>query len=573
MVKDKLKEVPHHPGCYIYKNKNNEIIYIGKAKDLRKRMSSYFRPVNNLKTSKLVSEIADFEYILTNSELESLILENKLIKKHSPKYNILLKDDKTYPFIVLTDEKHPRLIKSRSKKIKGTYYGPFSSASFVNNIISYINNHTSLRKCKSIPKQKCIYYDLNLCYAPCIKQGVNSKESVEEVKSLLANDFSKLKKSLVESRNKASNRLEFEEANEYQTLLTQIDEFRVGQVVEMNNHKDFYALDYYKTDDWISLVLLEIVDGIIVNIKQTIIDYFNDEYEAIITYLFQELNVEDTYYMYCPNEELLSFINDIFITHEVKLKKQEREQIDQFMLINAHEYYKNNVDKATKKFFNQKTKGFESLLELSEDYLEYIEMYDISHTQGVNGVGVRITYQDGKKNNKLYRKYKLKTNHNGNDYEAMREVLTRRLSKLDDYVPNLIVVDGGYAHVKLVKEVVDLFNLKIKVIGLSKDEKHKTKAIVNESGQSLNLKTNTALYRFLFNMQEEVHRYAIDYHHLRQTKTMVGSKLDQIPGIGPKRKKKLIETFGDIEKIKQASDEELLEIVPKNIVDILKKEL
>ena len=155
----------------------------------------------------------------------------------------------------------------------------------------------------------------------------------------------------------------------------------------------------------------------------------------------------------------------------------------------------------------------------------------------------------------------------------MREVLTRRLSKLDDYVPNLIVVDGGYAHVKLVKEVVDSFNLKIKVIGLSKDEKHKTKAIVNESGQSLNLKTNTALYRFLFNMQEEVHRYAIDYHHLRQTKTMVGSKLDQIPGIGPKRKKKLIETFGDIEKIKQASDEELLEIVPKNIVDILKKEL
>lgn len=568
-LQDKLANLPHHPGCYLYKDKTGKIIYVGKAKDLYKRVHSYFRPVTNLKTMKLVSEINDLEYYLVNNELESLILENKLIKKHNPKYNILLKDDKTYPYIVLTKEEHPRLIKSRKKDIKGTYFGPFSSATFVNEIIDFINNQTQLRKCKSIPKKKCIYADLGLCYAPCINKNIDSKKYVEEVKDLLKNDFSKLKTKLIEARNTASDKLAFEQAQTYQTLLTQLDEFRVGQIVELNNHKDFYALDYYQTDDWISLVILEIVDGNIVNINQTLLDYFDDPYQSIISYIFQQYDIKQLHSLYCPDKELYTQLDELCVLTPISLTKAVKSQLEEFMHINAHEFFKNNVDKITKQFFNQKQTGFDSLNQLSDQYLEYIEMYDISHTQGTNGVGARIVYHDGKKAPKLYRKYRLKQDHHGNDLQAMEEVLTRRLSKLDDYIPDLIIMDGGIEQIKIAKQVLAKLNLAIKVIGLVKDHHHQTTAIINHQLKRKVLKANTPLYRFLYNMQEEVHRFAIDYHHQRQSSTMLTSILDQVPGIGPQRKRALLQKFGSIEKISQASIDELKTILPTPVIDNL----
>lgn len=569
-LKTKLQNLPHHPGCYLYKDKTGSIIYVGKAKDLYKRVHSYFRPVTNLKTMKLVSEINDLEYILTNSELECLILENKLIKKYTPKYNILLKDDKTYPYIVLTKEAHPRLIKSRRKNIKGYYYGPFSSATFVNEIIRYINNHTQLRKCNTIPKTKCIYYDLNLCYAPCIFPDVEPQTYIDEVKSLLNHDFSKLKSSLIASRDEASEKLEFEQAQVYQTLLEQLDEFKVGQIVELNNHKDFYAIDFYQTDDWISVVIIEIINGVISNINQTLLDYFEDPITSVISYLFQSYDFNTITSLYTPNQELYTSLRELLVLEDIHLTKSVKHQLDEFMVINAKEYYKNNVEKITKKYFHQPQVGFESLLNLGDRYYQYIEMYDISHTAGTNGVGARITYVDGKKAPKLYRKYKLKDDHQGNDFSAMAEVLNRRLTKLDDYIPDLIIMDGGYEQVKVALKIINNLGLDVKVIGLSKNDKHQTNAIVNDKGQSMRLKTNTPLYRFLYNMQEEVHRFVIDYHHKRQTTNMLTSQLDQIPGIGVKRKRELINKFSSIEEILNASDEELKTILPMGVITKLR---
>lgn len=567
-LKNRLKDVPHHPGCYIYYNINEDVIYVGKAKDLNKRMHSYFRANNNLKTTKLVNDIHDFSYYLTNSELESLILENKLIKKYNPKYNILLKDDKTYPYLVLTKEEHPRLIKSRSKTIKGHYYGPFSSARFVNEIINYINNHFKLRKCHKIPKKKCLYYDLNLCYGPCIHPEINSKKYVSEVKSLLENDFQKLKKQLIISREDASSKLEFEQAQIYQTLLEQIDQYKIGQIVELQAQKDFLAIDYYQSKDWLSIVILEINNGIITNIHQTIKDYFEDGLSAIISYLYQTIDLEQIENIYSPKQELVDNLKAIFTLNEIHLLKHEREKIDQFMFLNTHEYYKNNVDKITKKYFKQSHSGFEELEKLANTSLKYIEMYDISHTQGTNGVGARITYEYGKKNKNFYRKYRLKNNANGNDLLAMEEVLERRLKKLDDYKPNLIIMDGGFLQVKVCLKILDKLDIHdVKVIGLSKNNKHQTNAIINQYGESYQLKKNSSLYRFLFEMQEEVHRFVIDYHHKRQTNELLSSELDQIKGIGPKRKRQIIEKFFSIEEIVKASDEELKNLMPQRVID------
>lgn len=570
-IKERLKTVPHHPGCYLYYNAKGDIIYVGKAKDLNKRMHSYFRPNNNLKTTKLVSEINDFSYYLTNSELECLILENKLIKKYNPKYNILLKDDKTYPYIVLTKEEHPRLIKSRSKNINGYYYGPFSSASFVNEIINYINNHSKLRKCRTIPKKKCIYADLNLCYAPCINPDIDPKAYIDEVKSLLDHDFKKLRTKLIASRDEASQKLEFEQAQIYQTLLVQIDEFKVGQIVELQSKKDFVALDFYQTDDWLSVVVVEVKEGIIVNIHQTILDYFEDGLSAIISYLYQILDFSTISSIYSPKTDLVENLQSIFTLSQVHLLKDEREKLDQFMNLNTHEYYKNNVEKITKKYFNQTSSGFDELQKLSDKPLKYIEMYDISHTQGTNSVGARVTYEYGKKNKNLYRKYRLKTDTHGNDYLAMEEVLTRRLSKMDDYHPDLIIMDGGYNQIKIALKVLDQLGIDdVKVIGLSKDNKHQTNAIVNSQGDSLKLKKSSSLYRFLYDIQEEVHRFAIDYHHKRQSNELLSSELDQIEGIGPKRKKQLIDQFGSLQEILNASDEQLLTIIPQSVIDNLR---
>ena len=567
---EKIKEVPSSPGCYIYFNKYDDIIYVGKAKNLKYRMSSYFNRVHNIKTSKLIEDIVRFEYLLTNNEMESLILENQLIKKYKPKYNILLKDDRTYPYMILTKETHPRLIKSRKKNLKGYYYGPFISEKFVTEMIKFINNNSKIRKCDILPKQKCIYYDLNLCYGPCIHEEIDDTIEISNIRKLLEDNFSGIKKLLKEQRNKKASLLEFEQAKIFQDLLYQIDEFKVGQSLDISFNKSFDAIGYYITEDWISLTILRIISGVVSNIHFNLVPYFGDCNQELLSQIYQyNLNFKIKY-IYLKNIELNEVVKNLFITEKINLNKKDEANLNNFLMLNAKEYYKNNVDMITKKYFSDRKKGFEKLLSLTEGNLKYIEMFDVSHSNGANTVGVRVTYVNGKKNRKYYRKYKIKQDTNGNDYKATQEILERRLNKIEDYIPNLIIVDGGIGLVRLAESLIQKRNLKIKVLGLIKDDKHTTKEIINSVGKRFKLNKKDDLYKFLYQMQEEVHRFAINYHKQSQTNSMLLSKLDSINGIGPVKKKLLLEKFGSFDKIKETENVELLKIINQKIIDKIK---
>ena len=559
-----IKKVPNNSGVYIYYDEEN-IIYVGKAKNLKKRMNSYLSINNkNTKTIHLIKNIKYFKFQITNTEQEALLLENKLIKKYNPKYNILLKDDKSYPYIILTKEKNPYILKSRSQEIKGHYYGPFTSASFVNEIIKFMQNHTSIRKCNPIPNKKCIYYDMNLCYAPCL--GNYEKKDIEYVKNLLNNDFVGLKKILKKEIEKASENLEFEIANKYNILLKQIDENRIKQIIELKDKGNFLAIHYYKNEGWLSIAICFFENGVLSNINCSLHNYYEDYYEEIVKYIYLNYELKNCLII---DDNLKKLLKDIIYFDEININKKQFEQIKDFLLNNAKEYYFNNVEKINKKYFEQRTTGFDELNKLSNKYLKIIEMFDISHTNGSNIVASKIVYENGKKNKKLYRKYNLKDINPGDDYEAMGQVIKRSLKKME-YMPDLIIIDGGHQHVKTILPIIKNINKDIKVIGLVKNDKHQTKAIINEQLKEYNLKKNKKLYKFLYEIQEEVHRFAIDFHHLKQSKAMVNSFLDQIEGIGKIRKQKLYNKFGTLDNILNASEEELKEIIPLTVINKLK---
>ena len=559
-----IKKVPNNSGIYIYYDQEN-IIYVGKAKNLKKRMSNYLSINNkNSKTIHLIKSIKYFKFQITNTEQEALLLENKLIKKYNPKYNILLKDDKNYPYIVLTKEKNPYLLKSRNQEINGYYYGPFTSASFVNEIIKFINNHSSIRKCNPIPKKKCIYYDMNLCYAPCLNNY--NKNDIDYVKNLLNNDFIGLKKILKQEIKKAINKLEFEIANKYNILLKQIDENRIKQIIELKDKGNFIAIHYYKNEGWLVIVICQFENGVLNNINCSMHNYYDDYYDEIVKYIYLNFQLKNCLII---DEKLKNKLKDILYFDDVNINKNQKKQIEEFLLKNAKEYYINNIEKINKKYFEQKRTGFDELNNLSGKYLKVIEMFDISHTNGSNIVASKIVYENGKKNKKLYRKYNLKDVKPGDDYEAMREVITRSLEKKEKK-PDLIIVDGGRQHVKTILPIIKEKNPEIKLIGLVKNNKHQTKGIINEKLKEYDLSKNKKLYKFLYEMQEEVHRFAIDFHHLKQSKTMVNSFLDEIEGIGKVRKQKLYDKFKTLENILNASDEELKEIIPLKVINKLK---
>ncbi len=575
------QEVPDKPGCYIYYNDEGVIIYIGKAKNLKKRMSSYFNRVHNLKTTKLVSEIRDFKYIVTTNERESLILERNLIKEHMPRYNVMLKDDKSYPYIVITNEEHPRILKVRDRKYKGTYFGPYPSASFVNEVIRIINRNTKLRKCHKLPADTCVYYHLNQCYGPCIKQF--SKEEIKEYKNqvsdLLKNEMRGLTNLIKHQMGVYAENLDFEQAQELKVILEQITNFKQRQAIDIDGQKTFDVVEVYKDKNWISIAIINIVDGIVHNINTSIHSYVEDYISQVVSYLFDYYQDRQMLDFVSSDQELAQVISNVLLSTNINSHLLEYRNLEKMGIDNAREYYKNNVDKLTKLIYDNTKSGYEELKLLANDDLDIIEMYDISHLGGDAQVGVKVSYKNGKKDHKMYRKYKIKEAGLGDEYGSMKEVLTRRFNQMlsdgEDY-PNLVILDGGKGQINVCLEVLDNLSLKdeIAVIGLVKDDKHKTKALMNKNLEQIPLKTSSKLYKFLYDIQEEVHRFAINYHHKSKQNQMIISKLDQIQGLGPKRKQLLIQTFKDIEGIKQATDEELRKInIPKNVITSLRDTL
>ncbi|MFV0287888.1 MAG: excinuclease ABC subunit UvrC [Mycoplasmatales bacterium] len=568
------QEVPHLPGCYIYYDENDIIIYIGKAKDLKKRMASYFNRANNTKTQHLVSKIQRFDYYITNNEKEALILENNLIKKHNPFYNIVLKDDKTYPYIYLTKEEHPILKKVRIRNLPGTYYGPYPSGTLVNKLIDYLNKKVPLRKCSLYQKEPCIYYHLGQCYGPCARENIPAEEIqgyVKQVDDYLKNNSKKLIKEISQEMYQLAEEMRFEKAQEYKEILNLLENLSVEQTVQFTKDISLDYLDYYKDDNFISLVILKIDQGKLINIHRSLIPYYKSTFEELSSYLYEYYQTKPQYY-HTTDTEVMNIMENLLLIDKQHLNMKKQENLNNIAMENAREYYKNNIGKITKEFFTKDKDGYKELQQLTKDNLKRIEMFDISHIGGDAQVAGMIVYTNGKKDKKAYRKYKIKDINNlKDDYGSIREVLTRRFKKGIEInnLPNLLIIDGGKGQVSSAKEVLQYYGLenKIKLIGLSKDDKHTTKGIVNKNLEERIMDRKSELYKFLYELQEEVHRYAIDFHRQVKVKSLFQSELDNIEGIGPKRKKMLMEHFEYVENIKKATVKEFEELnLSKNII-------
>ncbi len=579
-MREKIKlEVPEKPGCYLYYNKYKEVIYVGKAKNLRKRMISYFNNAQNIKTIKLVNEIHDFTFVITNNEKESLILENNLIKANNPRYNMVLKDDKTYPYIVVTAEQHPRIIKTRTRKLKGEYFGPFPSATFVNEIIKIINRKSKLRKCYFLPKKGCIYYHLDQCYAPCIKDitDIEVQEYKQFAVELLKNNMGKLNSLIKEQMKTYAGNLEFEKAQEMKLILEQIKKYKVTQGVQLEKGKTFDVIDYYNDDNWVSIAIINVVDGIVTNINLSINAYSADLDNAIISSLFAYYENHQVNNFIIENNNLQEMVQNLFLTDVTASFLKTNKNLIKMAKDNAREYYKNNVDKITKLILDDNKNGYEELRSISNNKLELIEMYDISHLAGDAQVGVKIAYKNGLKEKKLYRKYKIKKAASADEYGSLNEMLERRITRMirdNEKTPNLIILDGGKAQVKIASEILKKYGLydDIMLLGLVKDKKHNTRAMINKNNKEIPLNRSSKLYKFLYELQEEVHRFAINFHHKARSNSMTISALDNIYGLGPKRRKLLIEKYDTVANIKLATKGELKELgIPEKIIIQLNK--
>lgn len=561
-------------------DKYNNIIYVGKAKNLRNRVRSYFVGAHNLKTTKLVSEIASFSYVQTNSEKEAFLLEHNLIKEHDPKYNIRLTDDKSYPYIVITNETHPRIIISRTvKKNLGTYFGPYQNAYAAKQTLRLLNKIYPLRKCDKLPKKACLYYHLEQCLAPCIKKDVINYESyIKEITAFLKGNDKDIKDHLTKKMNDASEKLLFEEALEYKQLLDFINITNEQQLINFNDFKDRDFISYEVDKEDVSLQILKMRKGKIIDTKSDIFPLYLDT-DNILSYIYD-------YYKKTPMPDEICFSNK-FNEEEVKAlfgskaiipKKGKKKKLIDIAYKNAS-YDLNHerlLNKTKEEKHLEKVNAFNRFSGLEN--VKRIDLFDNSHTFGSEMVSVMVVYKDFKPAKQEYRKYILKYTKKGDDLGAFKEVLYRRYQRAlveKTELPNLIIVDGGLNQVTAAKEIINALNLNIKIMGLKKDLSHTLSEVIYND-QFYKLNKNDALYKLLSKMIEETHRFAITYHRSRRNKMVKLSLLDNIKGVGEVKKKKLLTKFITIDNMIKGKVEEYQEIginekLRENIIKNLKE--
>ena len=579
--KEKLSLVPTKPGSYQMKNKDGVIIYVGKAKNLQRRLRSYFTRTVTGKTKMLVEDIDDFEYIVTDSELESLILEITLIKKYDPKYNILLRDDKSYPYIELTNDKYPTLKVVRNvkrKKSKNHLYGPYPNVSAARNTVNMINRIYPLRKCDPIKKDLCLYYHINECLGYC-KKNV-SEETIDNMKkeiiSFLKGDASLIKEKINIEMNKASESLNYEKALELKTMLQNIDTVLSKQKIDLNNTYNFDLVNYFYDNNYLSIEIFFIRDGLLFGRHNEIISSLGDISNEVVEYLikFYEKSL-------LPKELLVpkDIDKDLLSSYfNIKVNTPERGKLKSLLdlaLSNSKEQL-SLQEETLKKDDDERLKALDELKKLlGLTTLRRMESFDNSHLFGTFYVGGMVVFDDFLPNKDLYRKYKISTEVK-DDLSAMREVIYRRYFKTimnESYKPDLIVMDGGKLQISVCKEVLSSLNLDIPIIGLVKDDKHRTSYIMNDKYEILEVDKDSKLFLFLTRIQDEVHRFAITYHRNIKSKGALSSILDVVPGIGEVRKKELLKTFGSLKKIKEATQDELSKVVGQDIAEKLQEYL
>lgn len=585
LIKSKLELLPTSPGCYIHKDKNGTIIYVGKAKNLRNRVRSYFRGSHDTKTEALVSEIVDFEFIVTESNIEALLLEINLIKENKPKYNIMLKDDKSYPFIKITNERYPRLIITRQvKKDGGLYFGPYPDVGAANEIKRLLDWIFPFRKCTNPPSKVCFYYHLGQCMAHtvCHKDEAYFKGMAQEVSDFLKGQDDKIIDELKLKMTTAAQNMEFERAAEYRDLIQAIGTLRTKQRVMAKDLQNRDVFGYYVDKGWMCVQVFFVRQGKLIERDVNLFPYYNDPDEDFLTYVGQFYQ-EKSHLI--PNEILIpqdideEAVKALVDTKVLKPQRGEKKQLVNLAIKNARVSLEQKFNLLEKSM--EKTQGaIENLGKLLQIPTPVrIESFDNSNIMGTSPVSAMVVFVNGKPSKKDYRKYKIKTVVGPDDYASMREVIRRRYSRVmrDGLTPpDLIVIDGGQGQVNIAKQVIqEELGLDIPIAGLQKNDKHQTHELLfGDPLQVIELSRTSQEFFLLQRIQDEVHRFAITFHRQLRSKNSFSSQLDGIEGLGPKRKQLLMKHFKSLTKIKEATVDEIVTVgIPRAVAEAVQEKL
>ncbi|HET5339403.1 TPA: excinuclease ABC subunit UvrC [Streptococcus pneumoniae] len=585
LIKSKLELLPTSPGCYIHKDKNGTIIYVGKAKNLRNRVRSYFRGSHDTKTEALVSEIVDFEFIVTESNIEALLLEINLIKENKPKYNIMLKDDKSYPFIKITNERYPRLIITRQvKKDGGLYFGPYPDVGAANEIKRLLDRIFPFRKCTNPPSKVCFYYHIGQCMAHtiCKKDEIYFKSMAQEVSDFLKGQDNKIIDELKGKMAAAAQTMEFERAAEYRDLIQAIGTLRTKQRVMAKDLQNRDVFGYYVDKGWMCVQVFFVRQGKLIERDVNLFPYFNDPDEDFLTYVGQFYQ-EKSHLV--PNEVLIpqdideEAVKALVDSKILKPQRGEKKQLVNLAIKNARVSLEQKFNLLEKSV--EKTQGaIENLGRLLQIPTPVrIESFDNSNIMGTSPVSAMVVFVNGKPSKKDYRKYKIKTVVGPDDYASMREVIRRRYGRVQREAltpPDLIVIDGGQGQVNIAKQVIqEELGLDIPIAGLQKNDKHQPHELLfGDPLEVVDLSRNSQEFFLLQRIQDEVHRFAITFHRQLRSKNSFSSQLDGIDGLGPKRKQNLMRHFKSLTKIKEASVDEIVEVgVPRAVAEAVQTKL
>ncbi|MGB4985117.1 MAG: excinuclease ABC subunit UvrC [Erysipelotrichaceae bacterium] len=570
-LKDKLKTLPQTFGCYLMKDRNDKVIYVGKAINLRKRVNQYFVGVHDYKTTKLVSNIVDFEFMITTSEKEALLLEYNLIKKYKPRYNIMYMDDKSYPYIKVTNERYPRIVINRDlkKDQKAQYFGPFPNATYANLVVQLINEIFPLKKCVNEKgKKKCLYFHLNQCLGMC-EEGIDEKKyqlMIKEAIDYMHNKDQILTNYLLDKMNDASSSLNFELAKKYKDYLQAIDYFNDKQQIVLKDINDVDVINYYVSNGYIGFSILNVRGGILINTINKVYPIIGDVEDIVTTFLMQyylkyevatKLLVGASF-----DDELLSSVLNVKV---IKVYKGQKKALLDKAFANAKEYLEYQIGVLLKQD-TITTLGIQELNLMVNNRTHHIELFDNSHISGTNNVSGMVVFIDGVKSPNMYRRFKL--NDFQDDLASMYEALYRHyLSVLKNDRPlcDILIVDGGVNQINVAKRVKKELELDIMILGLSKDNHHETSKLINEDLIEFSLDKKSNLYFLLVQMQDEVHRYAISYHQLLRKKQQTASQFMNIPFIKNARKEKLVSKFSTYDNLLKADVKDIQLVIGDKI--------
>lgn len=576
-IEDKLKILPALPGCYLMKNKNGDIIYVGKAKVLKNRVRQYFVGAHDFKTTRLVSNIDDFEYIVTSSEKEALLLEINLIKKHTPPYNIMFMDDKTYPYLKLSKEKAPVLKVVRNTKDKKAYYfGPFPDSGAAWETAKLLNRIYPLRKCRRLPKKECLYYHMGQCLAPCVND-IDEKvytDMVTSIQKFMRGDVKDTIDQLKKEMQQASEDLAFEKAKEKLDLIHAIEHVTAKQQIDFKDCKDRDVFGYYIDKGYISIQGFFLRGGKLLERTLSIEPLYENAEDAFVSFLLQ-------YYAHnplpqellIPKEYDISHLSEILDTKIIQPLRGDKLKLVEMVLANAKNAHEQKFELVERKE-SRREEGMQQLCNLLQKEIHRIEIFDNSHISGAYNVSGMVVYKDGEPSKKDYRTFKL--GEYVSDLDSMKEVVYRRyfrLLKEGAKFPDLLIVDGGYQQIEAAKEIINALDVPLTICGLVKDDHHRTSNLMDVNGNILPVPRDSSLFFLLTQMQDEVHRFAISYHRKLRGKAMTKSILDEVEGIGEVRKKEIWKHFKSLKRLKEADVEEIATVVPmkvaQNIYNIL----